>query len=106
MERLDDLRVVISEACTNAVEAMASVATTGDEEHHITVRCTIEPHQLVVEVIDKGPGIPASVLARERSLDVTHGTGGVGLALMEQLSDACEIQTGPQGTTVRLTFTG
>src|SRR6516225_11923677 len=57
-ERVDDLKLAVSEACTNAIEAQGDVVT-GDR---VRIRIWEGDNQLDVAVDDEGPGFdPASL---------------------------------------------
>jgi serine/threonine-protein kinase RsbW len=99
-ERLDNLRLAVSEACANAMAAQP-VDSTGA----ISIRCDFVEDRLEVEVIDRGPGfdpddVPAlPPVTDPRRLD--H-EGGLGLTLIRALTDEAEIRSSPAGTAVRL----
>jgi anti-sigma regulatory factor (Ser/Thr protein kinase) len=91
-----DIELAVSEACTNAVEHVAS-----EECREILVRFSVNPGQLVMEVVDQGPGFdPAQPAAPEED---EEGFGGLGLlvirALMDELDVTCDAET---GTCVRM----
>jgi len=100
--RVADLRLVVSEAVTNAIEAQLSIGA----NDRIYVWCRPDQRQTVVEVADRGPGFdPSSVpdlppVEDEERLD--HESG-LGLSLMKRLADGAVVETGPGGTIVRLT---
>ena len=52
-ERIDDLKLAVSEACTNAIEHAALECRSHDD---IEIRCQVEPDGLIVEVVDTGQG--------------------------------------------------
>src|SRR5262249_30848473 len=64
----------------------------GAEDRHIWLRARVEkPGQLLLEVEDRGPGVPTRerrsifrAFCRGRSADVTAGGVGLGLALAER----------------------
>jgi serine/threonine-protein kinase RsbW len=100
-DRIDDLRVAVSEAVTNAVEAHRAAGT----DSRIEVRCVTEGNNVEVTVRDQGPGfdpdevpILPEVDAPERLL-FEHG---LGLPLMRRLVDKTDIETGDDGTLVRM----
>ncbi len=102
-ERIDDLRLAVSEATTNAVEAHAAL----DGVERIIVRCSldVEGDRIEVEVRDQGGGFdPHAVpevpdpVAPDR-LDFERG---LGIPIMRQLTDEAEIRVTDDGTTVRL----
>lgn len=101
MERIDDLRIVVSEAITNAVEAHLDQGT----DDRIRIRCNLEADHIEVEVFDRGGGFDPDdvpVLPDIDSVERLDHEGGLGLPLMRSLADETEIQATDGGTTVRL----
>jgi serine/threonine-protein kinase RsbW len=100
-DRIDDLRLAVSEAATNAIEAHA---TLGSDER-ITIRCDLAEDRIEVEVRDHGDGlVEANVAARP---DLDHPgrldyEGGFGLPLMRVLADQMKIRSLETGTAVHL----
>ena len=96
-----DLRLVVSEAVTNAIEAQWSIGA----NDRILVRCRPDQKQTVVEVVDRGPGFDPDLVPDlppvedEKRLD--HESG-LGLSLMKRLADGTVVETGPGGTIIRL----
>lgn len=100
-ERIDDLRIVVSEAITNAVEAHLDQ---GNDER-IRITCNLGADRIEVEVFDRGGGFDQDavpVLPDIEAPSRLEHEGGLGLPLMRQLADETEIQTTDGGTTVRL----
>lgn len=100
-DRVDDLRIAVSEAVTNAVEAHKA----GGTDSHIEVRCFTSGHQVEVTVRDRGPGFdPDSVEAAPDAEDPQRllWESGLGFTLMRKLVDRTDIQTSDDGTLVRL----
>ena len=100
--RVADLRLVVSEAVTNAVEAQVAVGAS----ERIVVRCRPEKDRIVVEVVDRGPGFdPGAVpdLPPVTDAERLDHESGLGLSLMDRLADGAVVETGPDGTLVRLT---
>lgn len=111
-ERVDDIRLAVSEACTNAIEAHLSAA----DESPVHLACRLAPGQVEVSIRDYGGGfdpsqatVPADLTDPSR-LDYE---GGLGIPLIRLLADdvtfrPCEDGTevvmtfGPQGTTGRV----
>jgi anti-sigma regulatory factor (Ser/Thr protein kinase) len=81
-----ELQVACGEACANAI---AHAYPPG--EAHFAVRAERDKYELTIEVADYGAWRPPR-----------GGTGGRGLALIEQLTDSLEIDRGVAGTTVRM----
>ena len=101
--RVADLRLVVSEAVSNAIKAQASVGVVDP----ILVRCEPSGDRIVVEVADHGPGFDAGsvpdlppVVTPER-LDYESG---LGVSLMRRLAAEAVVESGPDGTVVRLTL--
>lgn len=101
-ERIDDLRLVVSEATTNAIEA--HVRHTSDE--NVIIRCNLRDDRIEVLVRDRGGGFdPLAVGRGDDAGDPRRfeHEGGFGLPLMQSLADESEIQaTNEGGTDVRL----
>jgi len=99
--RVADLRLVVSEAVTNAVEAQGAVGA----PDRIVVRCRVADDHVLVEVVDHGPGFdPDAVpdLPDVETPERLRHESGLGVALMERLADEADVESGPDGTTVRL----
>jgi serine/threonine-protein kinase RsbW len=91
-EVLGDLKLALTEACTNSVRH----AYAGGEG---TVQILYELHddKLVIEVVDEGEGFqppsePSNALADEELSE-----GGLGIAIIEALADEFEIRERAQG---------
>ena len=99
-DRLDDLRVVVSEATTNAIEANL---LTGEPQRRVVVRCEARPGKVELRVRDEGAGMPdpASVPPRADP-ERLRIEGGFGSPLMRQLSARPTFDSGPEGTVVTL----
>lgn len=100
-DRVDDLRVAVSEAVTNAVESHQTAGT----DSHIEVRCFTSGHHVEVTVRDRGPGFdPDSVPVVPDAEDPQRMffENGLGLPLMRRLVDKTDIETGDEGTLIRL----
>lgn len=100
-ERIEDLRVAVSEATTNAIESHLDF----DGADRILIRCNLGAEQIEVEVEDQGPGfdpdelVPLPEMDDPARLDIE---GGFGIPLMRTLADESEIRSSPDGTAVRL----
>ncbi len=100
-DRIEDLRIAVSEAVTNAVEAHAS---SGAHER-VVLRCDLADDRIEVEVIDRGSGFDPSTAdaapAPEHPDRLLHESG-LGIPLMRELVDETEFRASPSGTVVRL----
>lgn len=100
-DRVEDLRVAVSEAVTNAVEAHQSAGT----DSHVEVRCYTQGHQVEVTVRDRGPGFDPDtvpVVPDAESPDRMFFENGLGIPLMRRLVDKTDIENYDDGTFVRL----
>ena len=92
-EVLGDLKLALTEACTNSVRHAYG-------HGHGTVEITYElfPDRLVVEVVDEGAGFEPPVNAGAR-LDGEEelSEGGLGIAIIEALADELEISERAEG---------
>lgn len=99
--RIEDLRLAVSEACTNAIEAQAS---SGHDER-IVIRADLAEDRIEVAVTDQGGGfVPADAVAAP---DAEHPErllyeSGLGIPLMRILVDETDFEITPQGTKVKL----
>lgn len=100
-ERIEDLRVAVSEATTNAIEAHAAL----DGAQRIRITCNLADDRIEVEVEDRAGGFqPDDVAALPSITDPARLEieGGFGLPLMRILADEAEIRSSPDGTAVKL----
>lgn len=100
-DRIDDLRVAVSEAVTNAVEAHQAAGT----DSHVEVRCFTSGHNVEVTVRDRGEGFDPDevpVVPDAEDPQRMFFENGLGLPLMRRLVDKTDIETGDEGTLVRL----
>lgn len=103
--RIDDLRLTVTEAVANAIDAERRRA---DGQHHIAVSCWVEDDQMHIEVHDQGGGFdpdelePHPPVTHARRLDYERG---LGIPLMRALADRVEFRAERGGTTVSLVLT-
>ena len=100
-DRIENLRVAVSEACTNAIEAHSS------NGHHerILIRCDLAEDRIEVAITDHGGGFDPD--AAVEAPDAEHPDrllfeSGLGIPLMRVLVDETDFQATPSGTIVRL----
>ena len=99
-DRLEDLRVAVSEACTNAVETHRRDAV----DDRVVVRCTATAEHLEVRIEDRGEGFsPANVPSPPEPESLpSSAERGWGLQLIEALVDEVTFGQTASGTTVDL----
>jgi len=90
---ISDLKLAVTEACTNVVKH----AYGADEVGEIVVRYTVEPGSIIVAVEDTGGGFElAGHLRGETSRN--GGQHGMGLMIIRVLSDELDISSSSSGT--------
>lgn len=107
-EQVDDLRVIVSEACTNAMEALAgrdaAVIETG-RVPTIVVECRLDDRGIELLVSDTGTGFdPEGLEALPAVSDPARlrFERGLGIPLIRALADEAEIRSDAAGTLVRV----
>jgi serine/threonine-protein kinase RsbW len=96
-ETLGDLKLAVTEACSNSVRHGYGEAGEG----FVEVLYELQPDRLVVEVVDDGPGFDAdSARADEENL----AEGGLGIAIIKAVSDEFEAGVRADGGGSRLRF--
>jgi serine/threonine-protein kinase RsbW len=91
-EVLGDLKLALTEACTNSVRHAYA-----DGEGHVEIVYELHEDRLVVEVSDRGEGFeppadPGQALEQDELSE-----GGLGIAIIEALADEFEIGQGTDG---------
>lgn len=102
-ERLQDLRLAVSEGTTNAIESHQAAGT----DAPVRIGVAVEATQVTVSIADQGGGFdPAKLKPHPPVTDPERlqYERGLGITLMRTLADRCDIETGPTGTTVTLTM--
>ncbi|MCU1350983.1 MAG: anti-sigma factor RsbW [Acidimicrobiales bacterium] len=106
-ERIDDLRLAVSEACTNAIEAQQERGGGDADGRPIGVRCHLTAGRVEVEVRDHGGGFDhASLPLHPPVTDPARleYERGLGIPLIRMLSDAVEFRQTEDGTAVVMVF--
>jgi serine/threonine-protein kinase RsbW len=104
-ERIDDLKLAVSEACTNAIEANRATGA----DHPVVIRCWEAPERLEVCISDAGTGFDPDQLSKHPPVtdpDRLNFERGLGIPLIRLLVDAVRFESGPGGTSVWLTLFG
>jgi len=103
-ERIDDLRIAVSEATTNAIEAHADLSSPSSEDR-ILIRCNLDDDRIEVSVFDQAGGFDPTRVAdapEPSAPDRLERERGLGLPLMRTLADESDISSTEGGTAVRL----
>lgn len=100
-ERLEDLRIAVSEACTNAVEAHQD----SDTEDRVMLRCLLDDDRLEVQIEDSGPGFDTAAIPERRvvrKMEDLDSERGWGIQLIRALVDEAVFRTSDGGMQVHL----
>jgi len=102
-DRIDDVKLAVSEACTNAIEAHGAVNT----DDHVVVRLIEGDDRLEVLIDDRGRGFDPATLPEHPPVtdpERLNFERGLGIPLIRTLVDEVEFDSGMEGTSVRLTI--
>jgi serine/threonine-protein kinase RsbW len=97
-ETLGDLKLAVTEACSNSVRH----AYRDGREGYVDVVYELHSDRLVVEVCDEGEGFPLKGPAGLGDAGLTEG--GLGIAIIRELADELELGPGASGKGSRLRF--
>jgi serine/threonine-protein kinase RsbW len=90
-ETLSDLKLALTEACTNSVRH----AYDHGREGKVEIVYQLEPDRLVVEVADEGQGFEPAEPTGDGNGDLNEG--GLGIAIIRAVADEVEIGEGASG---------
>jgi len=94
-DEVEDLKIAIAEACTNAIQH-AYGEDKGIEEE-VIIRYLINPQKLIIEVQDKGRGFDPDIIGKgPPGLDTE---GGLGIFLIKALVDEVKFKVNKEGGT-------
>jgi serine/threonine-protein kinase RsbW len=102
-DRIDDLKVAVSEACTNAIEAHRSAKS----DDNVVVRCAEFDDRLEISIEDRGHGFDPESLPEHPPVtdpDRLNFERGLGIPLIRTLVDDVVIHSSGNGTSVRMTM--
>ena len=97
-ETLADLKLALTEACSNSVRHAY-----GDGDGHVEISFELLDDRLIVEVADDGTGFELQVGSGD-GVDGELTEGGLGIAIIRSIADEVEITGGPDGRGSRLRF--
>ena len=101
--RIDDLRLAVTEACANAIDA--EHCKPEDERSPIHLHLELDPEWVVVEVHDEAGGFEVDAVPAQPEVtkpERLRYERGLGIPLMRALTDHVEFRAEGGGTTVRL----
>ena len=94
-----DLKLAVSEACTNAVQH-AYTELSGDREGRVVLRFAVATGKLLVEVEDEGSGFELVTRASWEDGERAGRGLGMGLTIVRSVTDELEIESGGKGSRV------
>jgi serine/threonine-protein kinase RsbW len=97
-EILGDMKLALTEACSNSVRH----AYADDHNGHVEIRYELHADRLVVEVSDDGEGFEPPGAAAEEQADLVEG--GLGIAIIKAVADEFELGSRESGPGSRLRF--
>jgi serine/threonine-protein kinase RsbW len=101
--RLDDLRLAVTEACSNAIKAHRPEAV----DDPVIVTCLLDGDRFRVDIRDRGPGFdPDALAALPEASDPNrlHHESGLGIPLIRVLTDEVAFRPAGDGTIVSMTL--
>lgn len=110
-ERCADMRLAVSEACTNAIQAELAIADARrqdvDDLEPIVMRCVVGEGHIEVTVTDHAGGFdPAALPGHPEVTDPErlNYEGGLGIPLIKMLADDLDFQATGDGTSIVMLF--
>jgi serine/threonine-protein kinase RsbW len=101
--RLDDLRLAVTEACSNAIKAHRPEAS----DEPVVISCHLDEDRFRVDIRDRGPGFDPDALtslpAPSDPSRLQHESG-LGIPLIKVLTDDVTFQPAGDGTIVSMTL--
>jgi serine/threonine-protein kinase RsbW len=104
-QRVDDIKLAVSEACTNAIEAHAAAGV----DKPVTVLVVEGAERIEILIVDHGLGFdPDDLLIHPPPNDPErlNFERGLGIPLIRTLVDDVEFRSSGEGTTVRMVVFG
>ena len=96
-ETLADLKLALTEACSNSVRHAYA-----DREGSVEILYELHDDRLVIEVLDEGEGFDADETGRDAE---ELSEGGLGIAIIRAIADEFEVGERSGGSGSRLRFT-
>lgn len=101
--RLDDLRLAVTEACSNAIKAHRDEAA----DDPVVVTCHLDDDRFQVDIRDRGPGFDPdalSALPEPSDPQRLQHESGLGIPLIRVLTDDVTFRATGDGTVVSMTL--
>lgn len=104
IEQIEDLKVAVSEACTNVCEHAYDHESGQAQQPEMTIAFYVKENEVTVEVEDEGRGFdPKHIPDGDQWQDLGEDAG-LGLFLIHELMDEVEVQSAPgSGTKIIMT---
>jgi len=96
-ETVADLKLALTEACSNSVRHAYP-----DRDGVVEIMYDLRPDRLVIEVADDGEGFEPGERVPDEEDELSEG--GLGIAIIRAVADELEIETGTGGRGSRLRF--
>ena len=105
VEDIDDLKVAVSEACTNAIDhAFEEAGDARAYTRRVHIRLAPREGEMRIEVEDEGRGFDPRHVKESLQQREPSGEGGLGLYLIERLTDELKVESAPgSGTKIIMT---
>jgi serine/threonine-protein kinase RsbW len=100
-EALADLKLAVTEACSNAIRHAYGNGTEGQ----IEVRYSLGPEAVTIDVVDTGSGFAPANRQAPLPPQEELSEHGMGIAIIASLMDELEVTPGPGGRGSRFRFT-
>ena len=103
IEEIEDIKISISEACTNAIQH--AFENPDPEKDFIQIVVTMSDDSLDIEVSDFGRGFDLAILGTEEQKERSREKLGLGLGLtfIKSLMDSTDFSSEPgKGTTIKM----
>ena len=97
-ETLADLKLALTEACSNSVRHAYD-----NDGGHVSISFELQDDRLIVEVADDGMGFEPET-SRSNGDESELSEGGLGIAIIRSIADEVEIGGGANGRGSRLRF--
>ena len=97
-ETLADLKLALTEACSNSVRHAYD-----EKGGHVSISFELRDDRLIVEVVDDGTGFEPDGAGKNGD-DAELSEGGLGIAIIRSIADEVEFGGGANGRGSRLRF--